>query len=63
MKRLILLIVLVVIFVELPPLGLSDTVISSDDIATPSNEAAGDISKTGNSSASGTITMYTGDEE
>ena len=62
MKRLILLNVLVVILVELPPLGLSDTVISSDDIATPSNEAAGDISKTGNSSAGGTITMYTGDE-
>ena len=60
MKRLVLLVVLVIIFVGLPLLGLSDAVISSDDTATANSEAIGSISKANNSSAGApiTITMY-----
>jgi len=65
MKRLFFIVALVIIFVGLPLLGLSDTVISSDDTATLNNEAAGSINKASNSSASATITITTctGDEE
>ena len=64
MKRLFFIVLLVIIFIELPPLGLSDTDISSDDTATPSNEVDGRVAKAGNSSGSATITitMYIGDD-
>ena len=42
-KRLFFIVVLVIIFVGLPLLHLSDTIISSDDTATPGNEAAGSM--------------------
>ena len=45
MKRLFFIVVLVIIFVGLPLLGLSDTVISVEDTAIPNNEAAGSIAK------------------
>jgi hypothetical protein len=56
-KRLFFIVLLAVISVGLPLLGLNDTVISSDDTATPNKEAAGSMSKAGNSSASATITI------
>ena len=57
MKRLFFIVALVIIFVGLPLSGLNDTVISSDETATPNNEAAGSINKASNSSARATITM------
>lgn len=44
-KRLFFIVVLVVISVGLPLLGLNDTVISSEDTATPNNEAGGSTSR------------------
>ena len=65
MRRLALLVVLAIIILGLPLLGLSDTVISSDNAVTPHNEASSSISEAINSSASVriTITMYTGNDE
>ena len=57
MKRLFFVVILVIIFIGLPLLGLSDTVISSDDTASPNNEVAGSVSKASNSSASAAITI------
>ena len=57
MERLFFAVILAVIFLGLPLLGLSDTVISSDNIASPNNEVAGSVSKASNSSASATITI------
>jgi hypothetical protein len=64
-QRLVLVVILAVILIGLPLLVLSDADISASDAAISHNEATGNISKVGNSSASATITitMYTGDEE
>ena len=55
MKRPFFVVILILIGIFLS--GLSDTVISVEDIASPNNEVAGTISKAGNSSASATITI------
>ena len=57
MKRLFFVIILAVIFIGLPLLGLSDTVISGDDTASFKNEVAGSVSKASNSSGSASITI------
>ena len=57
MKRLALLIILVVILAGLVLSRLSDTSISIADTSTSNNEVTSTISKTGNSSASATITI------
>jgi len=54
-KRPFFVVILILIGIFLS--GLSDTVISVEDIASPNNEVAGTISKAGNSSASATITI------
>jgi len=56
-KRSFFVIILAIILTGLPLLGLSDTVISSDDTASPNNEVTSSVSKAGNSSASATITI------
>lgn len=57
MKRLFFVVILAIIFIGLPLLGLSDTVISSADTSVPSSEVTSSISKASNSSASATITI------
>jgi hypothetical protein len=44
-QRLLFVIILAVIFIGLPLLGLSDTVISSDDTASYNNEVTGSVGK------------------
>jgi hypothetical protein len=56
-KRLFFAVILAIIFIGLPILGLSDTVISSDYTASPNNEVAGSVSKASNSSGSASITI------
>ena len=57
MKRLFFVVILAVMLIGLPLLGLSDSVISSDDIANADNEATSSVNKTSDSSASTTITI------
>ena len=57
MQRLFFVVILAIIFIGLPLLGLSDTVISSDDTRVPNNEITSSVSKASNSSASATITI------
>jgi hypothetical protein len=55
--RLFFLAIIVVLLTGVVLFGLSDTVISSDDAATPNNEAVSNVSKASNSSASAIITI------
>jgi len=59
-KRLLFVVILAIILIGLPLLVLSDTDTSIADADIPDKEVTGSISKTDNSSASGTttITMY-----
>ena len=65
MQRAVFVVILVVILIALPLLVLSDTASSTADPDISRNEVTGSMSETGNSLASGTITitMYTGDGE
>ena len=65
MKRLVVLTILIAVLASLLLLGLSDTHISAADTVLPHNEIADSIGNTGNSSASGTITitMYAVDDK
>ena len=57
MQRLLFVVILAVILIGLPLVVSSDTAISSDDTASPKNAVTSNISRTGNSSASATITI------
>ncbi len=61
MKSLVTVVTLAILLVGLVLLGLNDTRIAIADTSIPDNEVTGSVSKTGNSSASATITitMYT----
>jgi len=57
MHRLTVLVALAILLVALLSVGLSDAAISVADTGTPDDEVISTISKTGNSSASATITI------
>lgn len=57
MKKLFVVVILALLLAGLVLFGLSDTAISVADTSIPDNEGVGSISKTGNSSASTTITI------
>ena len=57
MKRLVTIVVLAILIVGLALSGLNDTRIAIADTSIPDNEAASNVSKASNSSASATITI------
>lgn len=60
MKRLVTIVALAILLTGLVLLGINDTRIAVADTSDPDNEVTSNVSKAGNSSASGiiTISMY-----